>query len=287
MAYRDILLPLFTYPEPTPETSMNAAARMAERLGCGAPETEVSALALEIRLKPSKNRLANLLAGMDDVVRQENLRCMESVRDVSAAWTRVAAERGINTQVLTLVTGAFSERTALAEEARVHDICLFPIGPTLAIDRTAAEVVLFGSGRPILAFPEAMQLDGPARFERIVVAWDGSRAAARALADARPLLASADRIQILSVLKEKESVQTGQGRAAVDHLARHGLTAEAVEVSADSAPIGDVLRRYMQDSGADLLVMGGFGHGRIHEFILGGATVSVLDDPAHPILMSH
>lgn len=286
MTYRDILLPLFTYPEPSPEGAMSAAAQMARRLGCGADEAEVTALTLEIRLAPSRNRLANLLAGMDDLVRQENLRCFNSAQDVGEAWTRVAAGHGIRTRARTLTTEAFAERSALATEARVHDICLFPIGPTLTIDRTAAEVVLFGSGRPILAFPEAMPSDGSTRFHRVVVAWDGTRAAARALADARPLLASADRIQILSVLKEKKSVQTGQGLAAVDHLGRLGLTAEAVEVSADGAPIGDVLRSFMQQSGSDLLVMGGFGHGRLREFILGGATVSLLDNPGHPVLMS-
>ncbi|MDP3401845.1 MAG: hypothetical protein Q8R97_12055, partial [Brevundimonas sp.] len=68
MTYRDILLPLFTYPEPSPEGAMSAAAQMARRLGCGADEAEVTALTLEIRLAPSRNRLANLLAGMDDLV---------------------------------------------------------------------------------------------------------------------------------------------------------------------------------------------------------------------------
>ena len=121
----------------------------------------------------------------------------------------------------------------------------------------------------------------------MVVAWDFSRAAARALADALPVLEQAKRVRVVTVSHEK-ALDASQSAAAVSkHLAAHGLTVTLDSVDAAGRDIGDVLELYVASCNADLLVMGAFGHSRVRDFILGGATKSMLARPPLPVFLSH
>lgn len=285
MPYRDILLPLFTYPDALPEATLDAAAAIAGRLGA-ASGGEVAALALEVRIRPTRNRLASLLAGIDDVVRNENARNAERARATAAAWEAVASRRGLKGQARVQPADLYGEAVLLAELARTRDVCLLPVGPTAPTDHAVAEAVLFGSGRPAVVFPEDGK-PGPApTFERIAVAWDGSRAAARALADALPLLKAASSVRLLTILDEKPAATSGVADEAARHLAVHGIAAEVVELAAAGRPIGRVLEAEVPAL-ADLLVMGGFGHSRARDFLLGGATQAVLRRPPLPVFLAH
>ncbi|WP_052516795.1 universal stress protein [Brevundimonas abyssalis] len=86
---------------------------------------------------------------------------------------------------------------------------------------------------------------------------------------------------------EKASARSGQGAEVIRHLALHGVQATVDEVDAAGRPIGQVLETYMNQQDADLLVMGGFGHSRVRDFLLGGATGALLKDPKFPVLLSH
>lgn len=282
MAYRDILLPVFTYPDVLPEAVMHTAATIAGRLGA-ASDGEVTALALEVRIKPVRNRLANLLAGIDDLVREENAANIGRARNAGRLWEEIARERGLRSRVLVEPAELFGETDVLVEAARTRDLCLVPVGSG---DHAVAEAVLFGSGRPVMVFPEGGDVGQAASFERIAVAWDGTRAAARALADSLPLLKAASQVRILTVLGEKAAATAGLGGEVVRHLARHGVKAGIDEIEAAGRPIGKALEAHVA-ANADLLVMGGFGHSRARDFLLGGATQSILRQPPRPVFLSH
>ena len=285
MAYRDILLPLFTYPDGLPEAAMRTAATIAGRLGA-ASGGEVTALTLEVHIRPARNRLANLLAGIDDMVREENAANVGRARTAGLLWGEIARERGLKSRVLVQPAELYGETEVLAGAARTRDLCLISLGPKVEIDQAVAEAVLFGSGRPVVVFPEGGDVGKAAAFERIAVAWDGSRAAARALADALPLLKAAKEVRIVTVLGEKPSATAGLGKDVVRHLARHGVKAAVDELKAAGRPIGQVLKTHVA-AHADLLVMGGYGHSRARDFLLGGATKAVLHEPSMPVFLSH
>ena len=121
----------------------------------------------------------------------------------------------------------------------------------------------------------------------MIVAWDFSRPATRATADAMPILEKAKRVCVLTVTKEKAIDTRRSGPELAKHLARHGVDVVLDEVDAKGRGIGDVFEAHVTYRNADLLVMGAYGHSRIREFILGGATKRMLARPPLPIFLSH
>ena len=119
------------------------------------------------------------------------------------------------------------------------------------------------------------------------MAWDFSRAAARAVADALPILELAKKVRIVTVTREKALDSKRSPEELAKNLARHGIDVVVDEVDSGGNPIGSVLESYIVSHKADLLVMGAFGHSRLREFVLGGATQSLLSKPPLPILFSH
>ena len=121
----------------------------------------------------------------------------------------------------------------------------------------------------------------------MIVAWDFSRPAARAVADAMPILEKAKRVCVLTVTKEKAIDTRRSGAELAKYLARHGVEVVLDEVDAKGRGIGDVFEAHVTYRNANLLVMGAYGHSRIREFILGGATKRILARPPVPTLLSH
>jgi len=153
------------------------------------------------------------------------------------------------------------------------------------IGMSMAGHVLLQSARPVIFLPYAMPL--PKSYANIVVAWDGSRPAARAISDAMPFLKGAKKIWALSASKEKDS---GRQLPDVDlgtYLAEHDLNVEIVENRAIGIDAGNWILSSVADLGADLLVMGAYGHSRFGEMIPGGVTRTVLKSMTLPTIMSH
>jgi nucleotide-binding universal stress UspA family protein len=121
----------------------------------------------------------------------------------------------------------------------------------------------------------------------VVVAWDFSRAAARAVSDSLPLLERAATVRVVTVLNEKHLDRKHSAEELSKNLSRHGIDVMLDRVDAGGRAIGDVLGEYVASHAADLLVMGAYGHSRLREFVLGGATRSLLSKPSLPILFSH
>lgn len=148
-----------------------------------------------------------------------------------------------------------------------------------------AEVILH-SGRPVLLIPLAGHHADLGR--RVIVAWNGKREAARAAHDALPLLRDADKVTVLWINPE-DDMAAGDvpGADLCTTLARHGVKCDAASVDEPGRDTGEILLSRARETGADLIVMGCYGHSRLKEFILGGATRRVLKDMTVPVLMSH
>jgi nucleotide-binding universal stress UspA family protein len=146
------------------------------------------------------------------------------------------------------------------------------------------EAALFETGRPALVVPY-IQKTG-IKLDRVMVCWDGSRSAARAAGDAMPFLERAKIVEVTMVTARGKSDET-PGADIAQHLARHGVTVEVKQIVAPDAKTADVLLSHAADTSADLLVLGGYGHSRLREFVLGGVTRSILETMTVPTLMSH
>lgn len=147
--------------------------------------------------------------------------------------------------------------------------------------------LLFESGRPVLVMPPSLSGAFPPRHA--VIAWRPTREAARALHDALPLLARCSTVDVVCVDPQARPDRDGEepGTDIAVHLARHGLQVNVVALSSGGAEVATVLLRHCRESGAGLLVAGGYGHARAREWILGGTTRSLLEEAALPILFSH
>jgi nucleotide-binding universal stress UspA family protein len=155
------------------------------------------------------------------------------------------------------------------------------------IDQWYAESLIFGSGRPTVILPHTRKRTESFALNTVIVAWDFSRPATRAVADAMPILEKAKRVCVLTVTNEKTIDTRRSGAELAKHLARHGVDVVLDEIDAKGRSIGDVFEAHLTYRNANLLVMGAYGHSRIREFILGGATKGMLTRPPVPILLSH
>ena len=152
-------------------------------------------------------------------------------------------------------------------------------------DDLIIEASLFQSGRPTLVVPYIQK--APLKLDRVLVAWDGSHGAARAIGDAMPFLRRAKAIDIVTVASGRTKKDEVPGVEIGHHLARHGLEVEVRQIVAENVDVANTLLSYAADNAVDLMVMGGYGHSRLREFVLGGATRSILQTMTVPTLMAH
>ena len=146
---------------------------------------------------------------------------------------------------------------------------------------------LFESGRPLIVVPY-IEKDG-LKLDHVVCCWDGSRAAARAINDALPLLVKATTVDLLIVLNEKTRNKKNEIRGAemAKHLARHDVKVVIETVPAADIDVTNAILSYVADNAGTLIVMGGYGHARLREVILGGVTRDMLKSMTVPVFMSH
>lgn len=147
------------------------------------------------------------------------------------------------------------------------------------------ETALFGSGRPVLVVPYIQKAG--MKLDRTLICWDGSRTAARAIGDAMPFLVRTKSIDVLSVMKSETTRNELPGADIAHHLARHNLKVDFKRIVANDQDIGNTILSAAADLDSDMIVMGGYGHSRLREFVLGGATRAILNTMTVPVLMSH
>lgn len=271
--------PLVTYPDANEDAVVGRAVNAAKLLGA-----DLHAVALTPTFPAVSNALSRLLLDVPEMIRGAEA----AGRKRAAHLLDLVAEKAAAAGVTATRGEASAESSLIGEEAARHaryfDFSL--IGWEAANETTnmVAEAVVFGSGRPVLLLPEQAEL---AAFDNVGIAWDGSRVAARAAADARTLFQKAGKVTVLTVLDEKPLKERDAGQRFAKELAMRGVSAKAEMIRAEDCPIAETLQRKARELGCDVLAMGGYGHSRMRDFVLGGATEGVLNDLRLPVLLSH
>ena len=218
-----------------------------------------------------------------ELQREEN---SKSARDAISRFETAVKKAGVAGETRMLDATFGGAPTLFAQIARRFDLAV--VGQAQrdqgATDTLMIEGALFESGRPLVVVPY-IQKRG-LTLERVLACWDGSRTAARAIGDAMPLLERAKAVDLVTVAEERKGEEFAGGTMS-DHLARHRIKSTAKRLTKGDLAIEDVILSYAADSGADLMVMGGYGHSRLREFVLGGVTRSIFESMTVPVLLSH
>jgi nucleotide-binding universal stress UspA family protein len=279
MAFKDILLTLTSYPQPTPVSVLENAVSIAESLGA-----HLAAVSCEVHVQVPGHFLPGSIANIPGIIAGEAEKSRASARDMLAAFDAAAAKAGVLHETFVEKCATFEVPDFLVDYARLRDLTIVPV--PVSYDQWYAEAVIFGSGRPTLILPESTR-SRPFELGTVAIAWDFSRAAARAVSDALPLLEGARKVNVITVTNEKILDTKRSAEELAKNLARHGIDVLLDSVDANGRPIGEVLETYTISHQVDVLAMGAYGHSRWREFILGGATKSLLSKPPLPILFSH
>jgi len=281
---RQILLSLPTFPDRPPAATLESTAFLAQTLGASLtahipqlsdnPETWPAIIGTFPLDFPQM---------MNEAVLQSESNAATLADDITKACAAMAVPLDLRRSLTTLLASP----DPLVDLARLHDLAVVPLPQIDALGSSYLQSVLFGSGRPTLLLPAGSGKKMLQSLDRIVVAWDYSREAARAMADALPFLVRARQIHIVSVLGEK-----GLHTTCVKGDLEKYLTAHAVKFALEQVPIkeegiGDCLISHALERNADLLVMGAYGHSRARERVFGGVTRAMLESMTLPVLMSH
>ena len=278
MPLRDVILQMSSYPEPTPQWALEAALALAKTHGA-----RLSAGLCVVHIPPVSNWLANKLVNADGMIAAENHKSQEQGAALLSMFSALVGDDDKG-EALRIECPGTVTHWQLAARACAYDLIVVPAYGH-AETRALAEGLVFESGRPVLVLPRRTEVTKA--FDHVVIGWDGSRAAARALSDAMCFARLAETVTVASVTGDKDLSKTAPSSDVVRHLARHGIAAEAQEVPVGDLDAGVALQDLCERIGGDLLVMGAYGHSRVREFVLGGATRSVLVAPSVPVLLSH
>jgi nucleotide-binding universal stress UspA family protein len=205
----------------------------------------------------------------------------------TADLVRTEARRaGVDYEILSETDYSPSLGQMVTAAAQVRDLTMLGVHGPLAYPRQGlVEAAMFGSGRPLLLIPQTAQ---PFSSGVIVIGWDATRAAVRAVHDALPLLIEAEKVVIASVSGDKELPVLASGPAICRYLEQRHINASFNALTRQHENIGEDLLSHAQSLGANLLVMGGFGHAREREFLFGSATRDIFQSHlAIPVLLSH
>ena len=188
-----------------------------------------------------------------------------AAEDAVDHFTAASAKAGVAAERRVLRTGFPAAAEQFSRIARRFDLAIVgQVEPDVnSVEAAIAESTLFDSGRPIVIVPYIQK--APLTLERVMVCWDGSRAAARAIADAMPLLERAGSVQVVIVTSERGKYDQIEGADMGAHLARHGLNVEVTRTALGDIDVADVILSRAADMSTDFIVMGGYGHSRLRE----------------------
>lgn len=211
----------------------------------------------------------------------------KAASDALASFDAAARRAGVSFESRSVSAGLAGAADRFGAMARRFDLSVIAQADPGkgAPEALIMEGALFGSGRPVVFVPYIQKT--AMRLDRVMVCWDASRNAARAVADAMPFLKRAKTVDVVIVASERPKSDELPGADIGQHLARHGLKVEVKRIVATDSGVANTILSHAADSSADLIVMGGYGHSRLREFILGGATRGILSAMTVPVLMSH
>lgn len=260
---------------------LGAAARLARSL---------DAELVGVYSVPTASLTPSVSAVLPDRMVEQRLQEMGEAQNAAEALFRAAAARA-RVGAVEWRAPAGDAIPMLIEHARCTDLVIIgqrdPDDDQASFAGDVANALVLQSGRPLLSIPYAV---APAAIGKtVLVTWNGSRESARAVADAMPLLARAEKVFLLSVAtKSDETVAEEQsGQRVLAWLRRHGIEAIPRHYHIGGMDIGELILSQAADLSADLIVMGAYTHSRLQEIVLGGVTRQLLDSMTVPVLMSH
>lgn len=222
-----------------------------------------------------------------DIIGAQLSKAEEEGQTVIAKFKQLASAEGLSVEGR-LVEGEKVIET-LVSHTRYVDLLIIgqtnPDGQNAGFDDDMPDRIVLSSGRPVLLVPYAGRFPGFPK--NIVVAWDASRQSTRAVNDALPILRLADKVSVLSINPDDADHGDIPGADISLHLARHGVKATAQHITSKELRAADMLLSRAADEGADMIVMGGYGHARWRELVLGGFTRHMLSHMTVPVLMSN
>jgi len=280
MAIKDILLPLVGEPDVAAIAAIDKCMAVAGDIGA-----RVTAITVEedilARLK------VTILADLDNAAAVEAVRSVSNAHGLLEAFDAAAGRFGVRNEQRIYRFAVADISANFAVFARLKDLSLVPVKSHDSRSEKIVEGLIFESGRPILMCPEEFAAELPVAFDDVVIAWDHTAPAARAVADALPWLRAAANVRIFTATDNKTPAELESGTALVSHLAEHGIKATFEMIKIDGSAVGKVFEAYVKANAIDLLVMGAYRHSRLSEIVWGGATKTVIARPPCWVMMSH
>jgi nucleotide-binding universal stress UspA family protein len=222
---------------------------------------------------------------VSNVVGDQNRKLTAAATERAEALRAAARAAGVDADVATLSATYPDIRAALVAKARLYDVVVADAAPDASsMARELLTDMIFHSARPIIIVPQSVNAPD---LDHVVLGWDGTAPAARALADAMPLLRAARSVDVVNVRGDKELSEIAKAAALVPHLLRHGIGAQACEIRLNGGDAGQTLLHHAVSTHAGLLVMGAYAHSRFRQMVFGGVTSALLKDCPVPLLMSH
>jgi len=279
MAIKDILLPLVGEPNARAIAAIDKCMAVAGNLGA-----RVTAMAVEedISVRPK----VMISSDLDNSAEAAAVRSVSDARGLLKAFDAAANRFAVRHEQRLNRLGLADIPEIFVEPARLVDLSMVPVKSDDDRSEQIAERLIFESGRPVLMWPEESANELHVVFDRIVIAWDHTAPAARAVADALPLLQDAADVRVITATDDKTLSELESGADLVGHLAEHGIKAIFETIKINGSSVGKVFESYVDKNAIDLLVMGAYRHSRLNEIMWGGATKTVIGRPPCWVMMS-
>ncbi len=279
MPIKDVLLPLVGEASAAAIAAIEKCTAVAGDIGA-----RVTAMAVEqdILVRPK----VMISADLDNTAAAEEARSVSNAQKLLQAFDVAANRIGVGNEQQLMALAATDIAASIAVRARLKDLSIVPVMPHDDQAEKIVEQLIFESGRPILMCPVEYAGELAAVFDHVVIAWDHTAPAARAVGDALPWLQAAASVGIITATDSKTPAELESGKALVSHLAEHGIKATFEMIKIDGSSVGKVFEAYIKANAIDLLVMGAYRHSRLNEMVWGGATKTVIGQPPCWVMMS-
>jgi nucleotide-binding universal stress UspA family protein len=279
MAIKNIFLPLVGEPSAAAIAAIERCTAVAGDIGA-----RVTAMVVEqdILVRPK----VAISSDLENTVATEAVRGVSNAHDLLTAFDTAATRFGVRNEQWLQRFAAADIPANFAVWARLKDLSLVPVKPHDDQSEKIVERLIFESGRPILMCPEEFAGELAVAFDNVVIAWDHTAPAARAVGDALPILQAATNVRIITATDKKTPAELESGAALASHLAEHGIKATFETLRINGNSVGKVLEAYIKVNTINLLVMGAYRHSRLNEIVWGGATKTVIGRPPCWVMMS-
>ena len=280
MPIKDVLLPLVGEPDAAAIAAIDKCVAAAGDIGA-----RVTTMAVEqdIAVRPR----VTISSDIENAGLAEAVRSVSDAHGLLKAFDTAANSFGVRNEQKLSRLAAAEIPAQFARAARLKDMSIVPVKSHDDQSQKIVEGLIFESGRPVLLCPEEFAPGLAVAFDNVVIAWDHTAPAARAVADALPMLQAAANVRIVMATDDKAAAELESGAALAGHLAEHGIAASFETVKIGGSSVGKVFDAYVKAKAIDLLIMGAYRHSRINEIVWGGVSKTVIGRPPCWVMMSH